>query len=120
MSKESKEIREIIDDIGQIINESYTFRSNSENNILPENDEINSELEREIKPDNISLNKPKVGGIDNEVKEIRKIALSVISNISPNDDQESYKLVKGIWDSCDKFLTRDTKEIKTKNENNIN
>lgn len=123
MSKESKEIREIMNDIKQIITESYAFGGQSDEEFIPEEgDNFNSELDDNLPTNNIHNggNKSETKNIDAEVKEMRKIALSVISNLTPMEDQEAYKLVKSIWDSCDKFLTKDTKEVKPQIQNNNN
>lgn len=122
MSQDTKEIRQIMDDISFYITEGYVFGQKSQD-IIPENDSdiqdvdfSNNELSNSnIKPEKIE--KTEKRNIDTEVNEIRKIALSVISEITPMSDPEAYKLVKNIWDTCDKFLTKDVKEPK---ENNIN
>jgi len=118
MSKESKEIREIMDDIKHIITESYVFgQKNSD--LTTEDDDLSAELGG-LNDRVGSQEQPKSGGsIDNEVKEMRKIALSVIGNLTPQDDPEAYKLVKTIWDSCDKFLSKDIKDQK-QTQNNVN
>lgn len=121
MLTEGKELREIMNDIGQ-----------SMNKIITEGYVFNEELD-DIKSDNESLGKPNTdlpnkinsvsnnGDIDSQIKEIRKIALNIISKITPMDEPEAYKLVKSVWDSCDKFLTKDTVDTKKiQNQNNIN
>jgi len=118
MSKESKEIREIINDIHQAIgnlNESYVFNKTN-NDIIPEEDGFQNEVTSDISSNRISS--PKVKNIDSEIKEIRRIALSVIGELTPMDNQDAYKLVKGIWDSCDKFLTKDNQQVQPKINNN--
>lgn len=118
MSRESKEIREIMNDIKHMINESYVFgQKNSD--LTTEDDDLSAELGGLNDRVSSQSQKGSMGGIDNEVKEIRKIALSVIGNLTPQDDQEAYKLVKTIWDSCDKFLSKDIKD-KKQTQNNIN
>lgn len=122
--KESKQIRELLEDIKEIqnklnpLNETYMFGKKEES--LGENDFVEKE-----EPSFDSMKKDAVtpvgSNIDSQVKEIRKIALSVISNLSPSDDQESYRLVKDIWDKCDKYLTRGEKnEKQAVNQNKIN
>ena len=120
MSRESKEIREILNDIDQIITEGYVFGKES-NEIIPENDEIGEDFNDISSTTSSQIGKPQNKNIDAEVKEMRKIALSVIGNLTPMEDPEAYKLVKSVWDSCDKFLTKDTKDVKQpQNQNNIN
>jgi hypothetical protein len=129
MSKESKEIREIMNDINQIIIEGYVFDHNSSKKI-PESDDNDDSIEFGsteagnpglgnvgIKHRDSELDESYVN-IDNEVKEMRKIALNVIIKLTPDVNQEAYKLVKGVWDSCDKFLSKDTKDIKPQQDNN--
>lgn len=117
MSKESKEIREIMEDIKQIITESYVFDQKSED-VDSKYDELGNGI-NDLPLEKPINSKPQVSNIDSEVKEIRKIALNVISKITPMEDPEAYKLVKSVWDSCDKFLTKDKDESKKpQNQNN--
>lgn len=119
--KDSKEIRHIMEDINQLISESYVF--GKEDETLESDDGIGDyDLPKKINRIN-GASGSGVGGvnIDENVKQIRKIALTAITELSPSDNQEAYKLVKGIWDSCDKYLTRDVQssEQKPKQTNNI-
>lgn len=129
MSKDSREIREIMSDIQNIISESYVFNQNQsqqqpqsqlngpKKNVIPEdNGDESQDLGLNNQDDVESSNDS--ASIDGEIEEIRKIALSVIMKITPKNSQEAYKLVKGIWDSCDKFLTKDVKDIKPQQNNN--
>lgn len=124
MSKESKEIREIMNDISQIITESYVFGHKSGEMIPEAGDDDFDFGSTEAGHQGLSdeHQNSELGGssvnIDNEVKEMRKIALSVVMKLTPDANQEAYKLVKGVWDSCDKFLTKDTKDIKPQQNNN--
>jgi hypothetical protein len=121
-SKDSKEIREITNDILQhmkTIKESYVFGRESQG-VIPEEGGLDSEL-TDLSSEKQDMGKPQTKNIDSEVKEMRRIALSVIGNLTPMEDPEAYKLVKSVWDSCDKFLTKDVKDPKqTQNQNNIN
>jgi hypothetical protein len=126
MSKESKEIREIMNDINQIITESYVFGHKS-GEMIPEGDDDSLEFgsteagNPELGNNGIEHQDSELGGsyvnIYNEVKEMRKIALNVIMKLTPDANQEAYKLVKGVWDSCDKFLNKNTKDIKPQQNN---
>ena len=130
MRNESKDIREILNDVGDIINkmsvnESFTFGekmpSNQSSNTSPikkqtPNEDINSELELPLNNE-----KPVKGvGVGEKVKQIRKIAIEAIADLDPSLDPDSYKMIKNIWDSCDKYLTKDI-SVKPKEEikNNI-
>jgi hypothetical protein len=116
MSKESREIREIMNDINQIITEGYVFGHKS-GEMIPEGDDNPGLDNVGIKHQDSELDRSYVN-IDNEVKEMRKTALNVIMKLTPDVNQEAYKLVKGVWDSCDKFLSKDTKDIKPQQDNN--
>ena len=120
MLTESKEIRQIMEDVTQsmnhIMNEGYVFNEELYD-VKPDNN-LGKEIDNSHKINPMSNGG---GNIDSQVKEIRKIALSVISKITPMDEPEAYKLVKSVWDSCDKFLTKDTVDTKKiQNQNNIN
>lgn len=126
MSKQSKEIRDIMDDIkGIMLNESYMFgeKSNSEPAQKPESAPIS-------KPESINKipqqNQQKEIGhksstnIDGSVKKIREIAITLLIDLDPASNPEESKLVKGIWDSCDKFLTNKIKQPEQGEVNNNN
>jgi hypothetical protein len=124
MTDQIKDIRSLMDDINDIINktslnESYVFGHGQE-----ENKNIQQpSLEKKISTDeneNIVDNKPNIQqpDIKNKIGKIRSISIYLLADINPSNDPEAYKLVKGIWDSCDKFLLKGTEELKPKQENN--
>lgn len=110
---EVKKIREIWDDLimcQKSINESYVFDERK----LESNDDQKAQNKR------IDINNENVGGnVDSKIEQIRKTAILLLSDIDPSLNQESYKLVKNIWDSCDKYLLKDNKMQKEQN-NKIN
>ncbi len=129
---EGKEIRSIIQDIDDIIkktylNEGYVFNDKPNpnqkpgGNLNPVREEpkpiTNLEQEHPISDGQIE-NKSAGNEIDSEIVKIRQIALTLLANINPLKNPEQSKVVKTIWDACDKFLTKDNQAIKTKNENN--
>jgi hypothetical protein len=69
----------------------------------------------EVKPEASQTN------IDDKVKQIRKLSVETLMNLDPTNNQDSYKMIKGIWDSCDKYLLKDNIASKAKEqpENNI-
>lgn len=121
--KDSKEIRHIMEDINQLISESYVFGKESETFESDGGIDINDydSPKKNNRIDGALSSGVGAVNIDENVKQIRKIALTAITELSPSDNQEAYKLVKGIWDSCDKYLTRDVQssEQKPKQTNNI-
>lgn len=114
-----REIREIMNDINSIINESYVFNSKQEE-IRPQKQESSIEP-NQVSPSVPEVNKTNIesGSVDTEINKMRKISIQLLSNLDPSEDTETYKLVKGIWDSCDKYLTKDNIQ-KPKNNNNNN
>lgn len=124
---EGKEIREIIDDIKNIINESYVFDEQQpqlkvQPNMQQKNQSINTPIQEDpdnkedfnIKGDNLSSN-----DFDTKITQIRKIAIQLMTGLDPSSDSESYRLIKGIWDSCDKYLIKDSISKPKNNNNNI-
>lgn len=120
MSDTLREIRNIIDDMKDMISENYVFSKDQQpvqrvqsEEVIPEessNEEIPSS-QAEIK------NEPKnTANIDREIESIRKLSIKLLADLSPIDNPEECKLVKGIWNSCDSFLD---KTKKPKNNNNI-
>ena len=114
MTNNGKDIRCIMDDIKQIINESYMFKEDDRESISKE-ETVDQDLPIEvddIKPDN-------VGGsqITDKFKEIRLSAIKIMGEVDPSTDIEAYKLAKTILDSCDKLFSKD-KEVKKEIKNN--
>jgi hypothetical protein len=104
IDKTNNEIEQLLDRIS--INESYAFEED-----LPSKSQ-SSEISPERK--NISPNY----GIDEKIKQIRKISINLLSELNPSNDSESYKMIKGIWDSCDKYLTRNVSNNTESQKNN--
>ena len=122
MSRESKEIREIMGDIEQIM-ESYVFGPQQ---VIPEAaDDINSSGEippvtpgetNNIGSENSDSGQGNSTNIDKDVVNIRRISLELLSKINPLSSPEESKTMKSIWDSCEKFLYKD-KQPKEQNNN---
>lgn len=127
MSKESKEIREILNEITGIIektsiNEAYSFGQK----LMPEDESENIDLS-DGNPDNFEGPLPgsertegphKSINIDKQIEAIRKLAIKILEDLSPLDNPEESKLVKNIWNSCDNFLTKDKLPKEQNNNNN--
>jgi hypothetical protein len=122
MSRESKEIREIMGDIEQIM-ESYVFGKKPQQVIPEAGNDINSS--GEIPPatpeetNNVGSENSGQGNstnIDKDVVNIRRISLELLSKINPLSSPEESKTMKSIWDSCEKFLYKD-KQPKEQNNN---
>lgn len=131
MSKESKEIREILNEITGIIektsiNEAYSFGQK----LIPEDEGENIDLGDDMSgnmPDNFKDQLPgttrteephKAVNIDKQIEAIRRLAIKILEDLSPLDNPEESKLVKNIWNSCDNFLIKD-KLPKEQNNNAI-
>ena len=123
MSKEAKEIREIMNDIDQIMNESYVMGKTPQQVIPEGGDDIDSNggipSEESKGIDNSNLGPKKSVNIDKEIADMRKIAITLLADLNPLSNPEESKIVKSIWDSCDKFLIKD-KQPKEQNQNNNN
>lgn len=127
MTKDSKDIYEIKNDIIEIMNkakmnESFVFgdkqtveKTEPDPNMTSEMGSIKPETAPEAKPEASQAN------IDDKVKQIRKLSVETLMNLDPTNNQDSYKMIKGIWDSCDKYLLKDNIASKAKEqpENNI-
>lgn len=127
MSKESKEIREILNEITGIIektsiNEAYSFGQK----LIPEDDSENIDL-NDGNPDNFEGPLPgpernevphKSVNIDKQIEAIRRLAIKILEDLSPLNNPEESKLVKNIWNSCDNFLTKDKLPKEQNNNNN--
>ena len=129
MSKEAKEIREIMNDIDQIMNESYVMGKTPQQ-VIPEagddagaGDDANGDytnFEGPLPgPDGSSESPYKSVNIDKEIADMRQLAITLLADLNPLSNPEESKIVKSIWDSCDKFLIKD-KQPKEQNNNNNN
>lgn len=116
MSKESKDIRAIITDIDMIINESKINESFAFGEKMPSQKPISSPTQTQLPKEDVEpgLNldteietNPSGGGIDESIKQIRQLSVKALMDLDPTDDPDSYKMIKGIWDSCDKYLLKD-------------
>lgn len=127
MTKDSKDIYEIKNDIIEImnkakINESFVFGDKQTVGKTEPNPNMTSEM-GSMKPETAPEVKPEASqtNIDDKVKQIRKLSVETLMNLDPTNNQDSYKMIKGIWDSCDKYLLKDNIASKAKEqpENNI-
>lgn len=137
MSNESKDIRLLMEDIKNIINksslnESYVFGEKPTQtpggNLNPVKEEpnldnkpelVNKEIEQGLDSTK-QIEDSSKSTIDNDIVKIRQMALNLLANINPLKDPEQSKVVKTIWDACDKFLTKDAVTNKPKPEENNN
>lgn len=89
-----------------------------ENFIMPEEDSFEKEMPQE---DDVLLQQKMdndVTGIEKELIEIRKIALSVINRLADQTSSESYDTMKRIWSLVDKAI--ESKNDESKRGNNMN
>lgn len=120
MGNDSKFIREFMNDLDECVklgklNEAYVFNQEGVEQNRPQGDENHIKEPIGDKPEiEISGN-----GVDGKIEEIRKIAIRLLADLDPGINPESYKLVKGIWDSCDKYLIKDQKAPKQQLNNEI-
>lgn len=99
MSKDLNNMRTMMNEV-KIISESYLFPDKNTERT------IKKEMEIETPEDEMMDNNVESVDVNSKIEEIRKIAISLISELSPATDPENYKVAKTIWDSCDKVLTK--------------
>lgn len=133
MKNQSNDIREIMNDINDIINkgavnESFAFGEKTtpiqSQKVAPlsmqkqmPTEDVAPELASTPTETEISMPDK---GVDGKVKQIRKVAIETLAELDPTVDPDSYKMIKSIWDSCDKYLTKDNvAKPKEQNANNI-
>lgn len=112
------EIRETLDDIKRIMNESYAFGREEEQDVPDfSDDETSIETEQPLGDEKVASD---VDSKD-KIKQMRKIAIQLIMELDPSTDEIMYKSVKSIWDSCDKLLTKNETAVVNKNnvDNNL-
>ncbi len=99
MNKDLNNMRTMMNEI-KIISESYLFPDKNTERT------IKKEMEIETPEDEMMNNDVESVDVNSKIEKIRKIAISLISELSPATDPETYKVAKTIWDSCDKVLTK--------------
>ena len=105
--------KEIIDDISNILNESYKIGGPEEE--IPQEEIPDAPIdgpEEELPTnhgediDNIDFTKSSIGSDDNEViNNIRKLALEGIQRYAEQVTSPLYDFYKKIWAECDKLIT---------------
>lgn len=132
MKNQSNDIREIMNDINDIINngainESFAFGEKTPSiqpqKVAPLSMQKQMPTE-EAGPELTSTPETEMSmpdkGVDEKVKQIRKVAIETLAELDPTVDPDSYKMIKSIWDSCDKYLTKDNvAKPKEQTANNI-
>ena len=71
---------------------------------MPSQEEVPSQGEPTEQP-----TENKIGGIEKELTQIRKIALNVITRLADQPSCEQYQLMKKIWDTVDKAIENNSK-----------
>ena len=107
------EIRESMNSVKKIT-EGYMFSEKNVENDIKDGMSLDDELEQEeIDP---------VAETNDEIKEIRKISIGLISKLDPSENADMYKVAKTIWDACDKVLSKGnvqpTSNLPVENKNN--
>lgn len=130
MANESKDIRFLMEDINDIIektslNESYVFgqkptqQAPVRRQMPTEEEEPTLNDEPELSNDEPELkDNSQPTDITGKISKIRSVAIHLLADLNPMNDPEAYKLVKSIWDSCDKFLLKGNESPKPQEENN--
>lgn len=106
------DIKTITKEILKTLNESYVFPKNiSEDEVPSELKDTDSELpfnEKEV--DDV---KPSGSNdFDNKIKEMRKSSMIMLAELDPTSEESKYKLMKSIYEACDKFLYSNKSEEK--------
>jgi hypothetical protein len=105
-----------VNNLGKMLTEMK--RLTLENYILPEEDdsfERDDSFEEEMPRDEFNdvhkeENKNDVSGIEKELTQIRKIALSVINRLADQPTSPQYDTMKKIWNMVDKAIEQPQKE----------
>ena len=105
-----KNFRTLIEEMKLMLNDKPSMVL--ENFIMPEGfeDHLGEEegVHQEEPVNNAALQKThsqsKISGIEKELTEIRKIALSVITRLADQPSSEQYVLMKKIWNTVDKAI----------------
>jgi len=116
---DSRNIRNILDDIQDIINESYVFDKNSSsanNSMRPAvQQNIQTAPENKVNETDIDDSKKSDSDINSEISNIRKTSLNLLSKLDPSENPVECKLVTTIWNACDKYLFKEEKSPKETN-----
>ena len=116
-----KSVRELIQEMKMRLNESqFTFESfmmpeyEDENpegvNPYEDDEEIMVKHDEEASDEEgMPMKQSKISGIEKELTDIRKIALSVIARLADQPTSEQYDLMKRIWNLVDKAMEEPTK-----------
>ena len=117
-----KSVRELIQEMKMRLNESqFTFESF----MMPDYEDENPEgvnpyedddeeimikrNEESANEEGMPVKQSKISGIEKELTDIRKIALSVIARLADQPTSEQYDLMKRIWNLVDKAMEEPTK-----------
>lgn len=104
-SDDIRDMLSIINKINSNLNESYIFNSEKtvENEQEPETEEVEP---IEIESDEVEVEPEGKSEFIEKIKEFRKMALDIISSLDLNAQEEEYKIMKTIWDNCDKLTSK--------------
>ena len=104
-----KNFRTLIEEMKLMLNDKPSMVL--ENFIMPEgcDDHFGEECAHQEEPVNNTASREeqpqsKINGIEKELTEIRKIALSVITRLADQPSSEQYVLMKKIWNTVDKAI----------------
>ena len=104
-----KNFRTLIEEMKLMLNDKPSMVL--ENFIMPEGFEDHfgeEDMSQKDMPNDTALQKThsqsKISGIEKELTDIRKIALSVITRLADQPSSEQYVLMKKIWNTVDKAI----------------
>lgn len=112
--------REAINELKLMLNDKPSLTL--ESFYLPENFDETMMDDEEVPSENVPMQEPKqelgqenkIGGIEKELTQIRKIALNVITRLADQPSSEQYQLMKKIWDTVDKAIENSVKNVNPK------
>jgi len=93
------EIRTTFDANKNILKENYVFPTNTHSKPVEENEIPEMGLKPEMKSE------VKIDPIKEKINSIRKISISLMSEIEPTERAEDYKAIRTILDTCDKLIS---------------
>lgn len=114
-------VREAINDIKLMLNdnpkltlESFYLPENFDETMMDDDVPVDDNHVPHQQPKEQPQESSKIGGIEKELTQIRKIALNVITRLADQPSSEQYQLMKKIWDTVDKAIENSVKNINPK------
>lgn len=113
------EIRLMVNDKPSLTLESFIMPESLDDDMGGEDMDSFDEEEMEQPQENMpQQSQSEISGIEKELTQIRKIALSVINRLADQPTSEQYNTMKKIWNMVDKAIEQPNGNVQQNNETN--